>query len=304
MKSSRLKKHIGEAIIKAKNGISLLKFLSKYLTRQKLDLAYKMHVRPHLEYGDVIFHERSADLMNLLENVQKQAALIVAGCWQGTNISKLYKELGWESLSERRKFHRLTLYYKILNNKAPNYLSMFVLNSPPSGSQRYMNTFFPFCYIHWQDIDLTLKNSLSVEKFKYEYIKIFRPPKTNLFGIQDRQGLRLLTRLRVDFSDLRQHRYKHHFHCMDPTCQCSTENETSEHFLIRCPRFSLQRLTLFSNIATVVPDIILLADDQLSSILLFGSPFFNNVTNKIILTSTIYFIKITGRFNKIEAYTG
>ena len=130
-----------------------------------------------------------------------------------------------------------------------------------------------------------------------------RPPKTKLFGINDRQGLRLLTRLRVDFSDLRQHRYNHHFNCLNATCRCLTENETSEHFLICCPRFSLHRFTLFGNIAPVAPDIIVLTDDQLSSILLFGSPTFNDITNKIILTSTIHFIKITGRFNKIEAYT-
>lgn len=297
------KKHISEAIIKAKNGISLLKFLAKYLTRAKLDLAYKMHVRPHLEYGDVIFHERSTDLMNLLENVQKQAALIVAGCWQGTNILKLYKELGWESLSERRKFHRLTLYYKILNRKTPQYLLDLVLHSTPNGTNRYKNTFFPYCFTQWQDIDINIKLSPSVEKFKHNYIKIMRPPKTKLFGINDRQGLRLLTRLRVDFSDLRQHRYNHHFNCLNATCRCLTENETSEHFLIRCPRFSLHRFTLFSNIAPVAPDIIVLTDDQLSSILLYGSPTFNDITNKIILTSTIHFIKITGRFNKIEAYT-
>ena len=80
-------------------GVSLLKFLSKYLNRSKLDLAYKMHVRPHLEYGDVIFHDRSSDLMNALESVQYKAGCIVAGGWKGTSKIKLFKELGWESLS-------------------------------------------------------------------------------------------------------------------------------------------------------------------------------------------------------------
>ena len=107
------KTHITESIIKAMKGISLLKFLSKYLNRTKLDIAYKLYVRPHLGYGDVIFHQRSADLMKPLESLQYKAGLIVAGCWKGTSKIKLYKELGWESLSERRTFHRLTLYYKI-----------------------------------------------------------------------------------------------------------------------------------------------------------------------------------------------
>ena len=53
------RKHISEELEKAKKGLSLLKFLSKYLTREKLDLTYKMHVRPYLDYGDVIFHNCS-----------------------------------------------------------------------------------------------------------------------------------------------------------------------------------------------------------------------------------------------------
>ena len=45
------RKHILEAIEKAKKGLSLMRFLTKYVKRRVLDLTYKMHVRPHLEYG-------------------------------------------------------------------------------------------------------------------------------------------------------------------------------------------------------------------------------------------------------------
>ena len=58
-----------------------------------------------------------------LEQVQYKAALIVPGCWQGTSREKLYAELGWESLAERRWTRRLTLFYKIKNGLAPSYLS-------------------------------------------------------------------------------------------------------------------------------------------------------------------------------------
>ena len=37
-------KHIKEAIIKAKKGISLLKYLSKYVSRNVLDTCYKLYV--------------------------------------------------------------------------------------------------------------------------------------------------------------------------------------------------------------------------------------------------------------------
>ena len=94
-------KHIREALIKASKGNSLLKYLSKYVSRKVLDLCYKLYIRPHLDYGDVIYHNQRTDLMNLIEQVQYKAALIVSGCWQGTSRAKLYDELGWKSLSER-----------------------------------------------------------------------------------------------------------------------------------------------------------------------------------------------------------
>ena len=116
-------KHIRESILKATKGISLLKYLSKYVSRRVLDLSYKLYVRPHLDDGDVICHNQRDDLMKLIEEVQYKAALIVCGCWQGTSRERLYEELGWESLSERRWSRRMTIFYKIINGMAPSYLS-------------------------------------------------------------------------------------------------------------------------------------------------------------------------------------
>ena len=67
------RKHIQEAITKAKNGIALMKFLSKYVSPIVLDKTYKMYVRPHLDYGDVILHDQLTDMMNSLEFIQYQA---------------------------------------------------------------------------------------------------------------------------------------------------------------------------------------------------------------------------------------
>ena len=103
-------KHVKEAISKASRGISLLKYLSKYVDRNVLDLSYKMHVRPHLDYGEVIYHDQRLDMMNLIEQIQYKAALIVSGCWQGTSRIRLYEELGWESLSSRRWARRMTMF--------------------------------------------------------------------------------------------------------------------------------------------------------------------------------------------------
>ena len=48
--------------------------------------------------------------MSKVESVQYRAALATTGAWKGTNKEKLYEELGWESLSQRRWQRRMTLF--------------------------------------------------------------------------------------------------------------------------------------------------------------------------------------------------
>ena len=86
-------KHIREALIKAKKGISLLKCISKYVSRKVLDMTYKLYIRPHLDYGDVIYHNQRADLLHLVEQTQYKAGLVVSGCWQGTSEKNYIKSL-------------------------------------------------------------------------------------------------------------------------------------------------------------------------------------------------------------------
>ena len=86
---------VKEKITKALKGIAILKILSKFVTRDILNISYKLYVLPHLDYGDVIYHNQRMDMMNLMEKIQYKAALIVSECWQGTSRDKLYYELGW-----------------------------------------------------------------------------------------------------------------------------------------------------------------------------------------------------------------
>ena len=124
--------HIRAAISKNRKGIGLLKCLSKYLPRQTLNELYKLYVRPHLDYGDVLYHNPAKvcefsnnvilpHLMEKLESVQYSSALAVTGAWRGSSREKLYAELGWESLSCRRWSRRLTLFYNIVNHLTPKY---------------------------------------------------------------------------------------------------------------------------------------------------------------------------------------
>ena len=62
------------------------------------------------------------DHMEIIEKIQYQAALAVTGAWQGTSRVKLYEELGWESLSDRRISRRVLQIHKIIDGKTPKYL--------------------------------------------------------------------------------------------------------------------------------------------------------------------------------------
>ena len=55
-------------------------------------------------------------IMEKLEKVQYQAALAITGAWQGSSRSKIYDELGWESLSDRRNCRRVLQIHKIIIN--------------------------------------------------------------------------------------------------------------------------------------------------------------------------------------------
>ncbi len=310
-------KHIKEKVLKAMKGISLLKFLSKFVDRNVLSLSYKMYVRPHLDYGDVIFHNQRADLMDIIERVQYKAALIVSGCWQGTSREKLYNELGWESLSDRRWVRRLSLFYKISHGIAPSYLSdhipkrneisMYLRNRPNNPpltrTDRYGNSFFPYSINAWNDLDEEVKSKPSIQSFKAFLYGFKRPTGHPLFGICDKFGIRLLTKIRIEFSDLRDHRFNHNFNCDSPTCSCGLENETSVHFFLRCNRFSAQRTALLSKISLIIhADVSVLPDDHLYHLLVYGSNVYNFVSNKLIITETISFIRNTGRFTNLEAF--
>ncbi len=48
--------NIMATISKARKGIGMLSFLSNYLSTNTLNNLYKLYVRPHLDYGDVIYH--------------------------------------------------------------------------------------------------------------------------------------------------------------------------------------------------------------------------------------------------------
>ena len=60
--------------------------------------------------------------METVEKVQYHAGLAITGCWKGSSRIRLYEELGWETLSDRRSNNRIFQIYKIISKSTLSYL--------------------------------------------------------------------------------------------------------------------------------------------------------------------------------------
>ena len=82
--------HINEKIAKANKGIGLIRKLAQILPRKSLIAIYKSFVRPHLDYGGIIYDQpNNESFCNLIEKVQYNAALAITGAIKGTSQHKL-----------------------------------------------------------------------------------------------------------------------------------------------------------------------------------------------------------------------
>ena len=138
------------------------------------------------------FSESTNYLMKKLESTQYQAALAVSGAWKGTNRSKIYNELGWESLNDRRTYRRQIQLYKIIKGLTPDYLKTpipptrnHLFGNRPNNviknmfcrNDRFLNSFFPNSIKIWNELGPELRGSKSLSIFKNQLLKIYRPAK-------------------------------------------------------------------------------------------------------------------------------
>ena len=88
---------------KTMKGIGVLCKLSRTFPQHSLITIYKSFVRPHLEYGDIIYDQpNNISFTQKTERIQYHGTLAITGAIKGTFQSKLYSELGFESLTFRR----------------------------------------------------------------------------------------------------------------------------------------------------------------------------------------------------------
>ena len=93
------------------------------LPRTSFITIYKSFVRPHLDYGDIIYYQTfNESVHQRIESIPYNAAIAITGANIGTSSKKIYQELDLESLGSRRWLRKLCLFYKIYKNKSPSNL--------------------------------------------------------------------------------------------------------------------------------------------------------------------------------------
>ena len=305
--------HLKNIYSKVNKTIGLLRKLHNTFSRLPLLTIYKSFIRPHLDYGDVIYDlAYTASFHQKIECVQYNSALAITGAIRGTSKEKLYHELGLESLEKRRWYRKLCCVYKIIRSQSPQYLFNIIPTSVRPYNTRnadnipqfkvkrnfFQNSFFPSVVIEWNKLDLNIGNSENLFMFKKKLLKFIRPSRNSVFKCHSPKGIKLLTRLRLGLSHLGEHKFKHGFlDSLNPICSCGRNIETSAHFLLHCSNYSNERLTFLNIIRNIDSNILSKNNLGVTETLLYGDSSYNDTNNTLIMNATMEFLFASKRFD-------
>ena len=163
----------------------------------------------------------------------------------------------------------------------------------------FKNSFFPSALlngINW---------TLDFEKPRASLILInilsfIRPKANSVFNCNSSKGLKFVTRLRLGLSHLREHKFKHSFQdSVNSLCSCSLDVESTIHYFLHCPQFTIERHTLLNTISQIDNKLLDSNESNLIQHLLFGDPSKDTETNTEILNAAVNYVLTTKRFDEL-----
>ena len=122
----------------------------------------------------------------------------------------------------------------------------------PVRTKIFESSFFPHCAEAWGNLREERRNINSINTFKTSILNFVTPRENSVFQVHDINDVKLLTRLKLDFSHLNEHKFRNTFHdTINPMCSCGKEPETTLHYLLRCDLYSIYRLELLNDICAL-----------------------------------------------------
>ena len=207
-------------------------------------------------------------------------------------------------------------FYKIMNGFAPKYLVNYLnindnqvyktrasehnnIERFRTRTENFKQSFFPFCVNEWCKLDISLRKAEKFKRFKSMLKDFFNLKQKSLLAIHDPAGVRLLSRLRLKFSHLNEHKHRHNFKdALSPMFDCGSETETTDYFFLHYPFFAIKIQKILNDLLKIAPSLRNLKDELLLDIILHSSDKYKDTVNKEMLLHTISFIKNSKRFER------
>ena len=135
----------------------------------------------------------------------------------------------------------MCLFYKIQRNKFPSYLFRAIptsrlhvtrnLNNLEVIISKYNffnNSLFPSVISELDKFNMNIRDSAILESSKKQMLNFIRTRQNSTFKLHNLIGIKLLTRLRVALTHLKEHKLKHNLrHSIGPWCSCGNSIESN-----------------------------------------------------------------------------
>ena len=137
-------------------------------------------------------------------------------------------------------------------------------------TKAFESSFFPYCSKECENLSEELRKIDSIKTFRLSILNFVRSKENFVLAVHDINGLKLLTRLRLNFSHLNEHKFRHNFNDTINS-MCVKEPETTLHYLLRCNFYSIYRLELLNDICTLIHSLKNISKENLFKVLLYGA---------------------------------
>ena len=170
-------------------------------------------------------------------------------------------------MADRRWIRKRFFFHKIILGLLPSYLKNYLVPCDnlrtyltQSSTQKtrktfsaraktFESSFFPHRAQVWGNLSGELRNIYLINTFKSSILNFVRPRENSVFAVHDINGVKLPIRLRLDFSHLNEHKFRHNFNdIINFMCLCGKESETTLHYLLHCDSYSIYWKALLNDI--------------------------------------------------------
>ena len=114
--------HVDRLRKKVAAGIGLLRRIRDFTSFDILIKIYKALIEPHFDYACTVWDDLDATLALKLQKLQNRAARIITKSDYEVRSTDILKNLGWETLQNRRYDLKKRLMIKVMKGEAPQYL--------------------------------------------------------------------------------------------------------------------------------------------------------------------------------------